>query len=108
MIVAALVVLPFGILEAGSDLLRRDVLPIGLAVAIISGSIPYVLEMAALRHLPTRVFGILMSLEPAFGALFGYLVLGQRLTALQSVAIVAVMAASAGTALSNKAAPVPQ
>lgn len=107
-VVAALAVLPFGIAFAGTDLLRLDVLPLGLAVAIVSGSVPYLLEMVALRRIPTRVFGILMSLEPAFGALFGYLVLGQHLTALQSLAITAIMAASAGVTLTQKPLSVPQ
>ena len=106
--VAAAVVLPVGIAHAGTDLLRWDVLPVGLAVAIVSGSLPYVLEMAALERLPTRVFGILMSLEPAFGVLFGYLLLGQHLTGWQGAAIAAIMAASAGTAITHKPLPVPQ
>lgn len=108
LVVAALAVLPFGIAFAGTDLLRLDILPLGLAVAIVSGSLPYVLEMAALRRMSTRVFGILMSLEPAFGALFGYVVLGQHLTALQSLAITAIIAASAGVTLTREPLPVPQ
>lgn len=107
-VVAALAVLPFGVAFAGTDLLRTDILPLGLAVAIVAGSVPYVLEMAALRRMPTRVFGVLMSLEPAFGALFGYIVLGQRLTALQGVAVTAIIAASAGVTLTEKPLPVPQ
>lgn len=98
--VAAVAVLPLGIAHAGRDLLRADVLPLGIAVAGISGCLPYGLEMVALKRLPTRVFGILMSLEPAAGALFGYLLLGQHLTGLQGAAIAAVMAASVGSSLS--------
>ncbi|MDX7954018.1 EamA family transporter [Lichenihabitans sp. Uapishka_5] len=104
--VAAVAVLPLGIAHAGRDLLRPDVLGLGLLVALVSGCLPYGLEMVALKRLPTRVFGILMSLEPAAGALFGYLLLGQRLTGLQGVAIAAVMAASAGSSLSAREAPV--
>jgi inner membrane transporter RhtA len=103
-----LAVLPLGIAHAGWDLLRMDVLPTALAIAVVSGSLPYVLEMIALKRLPTRVFGILMSLEPAFGALIGYLVLDQHLTILQGIAIIAIMAASAGTTVTNKPMPIPQ
>ena len=106
--VAAMVVLPLGIAHAGTDLLRGHVLVLGALIAVVSGCLPYILDLAAMRQLPTRVFGILMSLEPAVGALFGFLFLGQRLTTLQGVAVLAVMAASAGVALTHKtpAAPV--
>lgn len=98
--VAALTVLPLGIAHAGGALLRPDVLGLGLVVALVSGCLPYGLEMVAMKRLPTRVFGILMSLEPAAGALFGALLLGQHLSGLQMAAIAAVMAASVGTTLS--------
>jgi inner membrane transporter RhtA len=97
--VAAIVVLPFGIAHAGRDLLRADVLPLACVVALVSGCLPYGLEMVALQRLPTRVFGILMSLEPAAGALFGTLILGQHLTTVQDAAIAAVVTASAGSSL---------
>jgi inner membrane transporter RhtA len=103
--VAAVVVLPVGIAHAGADLLRWDVLPLGLAVAIVSGSLPYLFEMAAMRRVPTRVYGVLTSLEPAFGALFGYLLLAQDLTMTQSLAIAAVMAASLGSTLTHSPPP---
>ncbi|MCW6508468.1 EamA family transporter [Lichenifustis flavocetrariae] len=106
--VAALVVLPFGLAHAGRDMLRGDVLPLALAVALVSGCVPYGLEMVALNRLPTRVFGILMSLEPAAGALFGFLMLGQHLTAPQLSAIAAVMAASAGSSLTSGSGAVAQ
>lgn len=105
--VAALVVLPFGISRAGADLLRGEVLPLGLVIAIVSGVLPYILDLAAMRQLPTRVFGILMSLEPAVGVLFGYLFLGQRLNAVQGLAILAIMAASGGVALTQSAPTAP-
>ena len=105
--VAAAAVLPLGLAHAGRDLLRPDVLPLGIAVAAISACLPYGLEMVALSRLPTRVFGILMSLEPAAGALFGYLLLGQQLTGLQGLAIAAVMAASAGSSLSAASTDAP-
>ena len=106
--VAALAVLPFGIRHAGFDLLRADVLPLAAVIALVSGCLPYALEMAAMKRMPTRVFGILMSLEPAFGALFGYLILDQHLTAAQGFAIAAIMTASAGTSLTSEPMPLPQ
>jgi len=94
--VAALVPLVPGVLEAGADLLSPGVLALGAIVAVLSSVIPYSLETEALRRIPARVFGVLMSLEPAVAALAGFLVLGQRLGARELVAIALVIAASIG------------
>jgi inner membrane transporter RhtA len=59
--------------------------------------------MVALRTLSTRTFGTLMSLEPALAATTGLLVLHERLTSIQWLAIAAVIVASVGT-LGNESA----
>ena len=104
MAVAALIVLPFGIATTGARLLDPSLLPLALAVAVLSSALPYSLEMFALTRLPRATFGTLMSLEPAIGALSGFLLLGQQLSLRQGAAIAAVILASAGTALSLIAA----
>jgi inner membrane transporter RhtA len=96
MVPAALVPLGPGIAEAGADLLKPEFLAIGLGVALMSSAIPYTLEVEALRRIPTNVFGVLMSLEPAVAATAGFIVLGQGLDAPELVAIGLVVAASAG------------
>lgn len=100
MLAAALVVAPIGVFHAGSALFDPQWLMAGLAVALLSSAIPYALEMFALNHLPKNTFSILLSLEPAVGALAGWLVLSERLTPFQGLAIAMVMAASMGTAWS--------
>lgn len=100
MLAATLVVAPVGIFHAGAALLDTRWLLAGLAVALLSSAIPYALEMFALNHLPKNTFSILLSLEPAVGALAGWLVLAEHLTVLQGLAIAMVMAASMGTAWS--------
>ena len=96
MLFGALLVAPFGIAQAGTALLDPVVLVVGLAVALMSSVVPYSLELEALRTIPPRVFGILMSLEPAVGALAGLVVLGEQLKPAQWVAVCCVVIASVG------------
>lgn len=100
MAVGALVVLPFGALPAWPALSSLHWLGIALAVAVLSSVLPYTLEMQALTRLPARVFGVSMSLEPAIAALTGWLALGEQLALPQCLAILAIMVASGGAALS--------
>lgn len=98
-VVAMLVAAPWGIAHAGSALLSPALLPAALGLGVLSMALPYALEMAALARIPTRTFGLLMSLEPAMAALCGLLFLHERLGVLQWLAIAAIMAASAGATL---------
>jgi inner membrane transporter RhtA len=107
MTVGAVAMVPPGIVDAGSALLDPKLWAIGAGVAILSSVLPYSLELEALRVMPARVFGVLMSLEPGVGALAGFLVLGQTLTGLEGLAIALVVLASAGVALTARAAPLP-
>ncbi|SUA79067.1 Inner membrane transporter rhtA [Nocardia otitidiscaviarum] len=91
-----IVMAPVGILDAGAALLQPAVLAAGFAVAMLSSVVPYSVELEALRKIPARVFGVLMSLEPAVAALAGLLVLGQVLNFGQWAGVVCVVAASAG------------
>lgn len=96
MTVGAMVAVPFGIAAAGPAMVRPEVLGLGLAVALLSSTIPYALELIALRRLPASAFAILLSLSPAVAALVGLLVLGQGITALEAVGIALVVVASIG------------
>ena len=104
MTAGALLALPFGILSAGSALLRPDLLALGAAVAVLSSTIPYALELIALRRLPAAVFAILMSLSPATAALAGWLLLGQQLAWLELIGIALVITASIGAVRSSNRA----
>ncbi|MBS7660745.1 threonine/homoserine exporter RhtA [Pseudomonas lalucatii] len=97
-LVAALLVMPIGLWQAGASLFALDLLPVALAVAVLSSALPYSLEMVALTRLPTRTFSVLMSMEPAIAALSGLLLLGERLDWSQWLAIGAIVLASAGAA----------
>jgi inner membrane transporter RhtA len=95
--ISASFVVPLGFATRGPVLLSREVLVPGLLVAVLSTALPYTLEMIALTRLSARAFGILMSLEPAVGAIMGYGYLGERLTATQWGAIALIIVASIGS-----------
>jgi inner membrane transporter RhtA len=103
--VGALLAIPFGAAHAGSALLSPALLPYALGVAVLSSALPYSLEMVALTRLPARTFSTLLSLEPAIAAVAGAALLDQRLSALQWLAIVAIIVAATGTALSVRQPP---
>ncbi|EPH43324.1 putative Inner membrane transporter RhtA [Streptomyces aurantiacus JA 4570] len=96
MAVAAILVLPLGIVESGSKLTVPSTLGLAAAVAVMSSVLPYTLELLALRRLPASTFAVMMSLEPAIAAIAGFLILGQSLTLMESLAITLVIAASMG------------
>jgi len=102
--IASLFTVPYAIATVGPVIFSPAVLPMGLVVALLSGAVPFTLEMLALKRLPARTFGILMSLEPAMGAVIGLIFLREHLSGLQWAAIGLIVAASAGSALSARKA----
>jgi inner membrane transporter RhtA len=104
MAIGGVLVAPFGIASAGTDLLNPVALAAGFGVALLSSVVPYSVELEALRRIPPRIFGVLMSLEPAVGALCGLVVLGQSLHPLQWIAICLVVVASVGASRASATA----
>ena len=98
MAVGMLIVLPAGLLQAGSALAHPGLLGAAFLVALASSVLPYSFELVALRRLPEAVFGVLMSLDPAVAAVAGFAVLGQDLGPRDLVGIAMVVVASAGSA----------
>jgi inner membrane transporter RhtA len=103
--VAMVLVLPVGIVTAGAAMLDPALLLLALLVALVSVAIPFSLELFALPRLPARTFAVLTSTEPAFGALFGFLVLHERLAPAQLAGVASVMIAAAGAAWSSAREP---
>ncbi len=103
-LIAALIIVPLGVAHAGRALLAPSMLYLGCLLALISSAVPYSLEMYALTRLPARTFGVLMSGDPAIGALIGLVWLGEALTVVQWSAIACIMVASAGSAATDRAA----
>lgn len=100
--VAALVVIPVGVAHAGGALLSPAVWAVGLGVAALSSAVPITLEMVALKRLPPRAFGIMISMEPAVAAVLALGLLDERLGAAQWLAIGLIVAASVGSALTAR------
>ncbi|MGP3591117.1 threonine/homoserine exporter RhtA [Vagococcus sp. WN89Y] len=98
-LIAAVIFVPIGALQAGELLWHWSILPLGVAIAILSTALPYSLEMVALTRLPTRTFGTLMSMEPAMAALSGMIFLGETLSLQQVLALMAIIIASMGSTL---------
>jgi inner membrane transporter RhtA len=103
MVAAALIVVPIGVASAGTALFQPKLIALGLVAAVMSSAIPYSLEMIALRAIPKRSFGVMLSLEPAAGALAGLMILHEHLAVTQWMAIAAIVSASAGVILTTPA-----
>ena len=95
LLVAAIVATPLGFATAVPHLDWHGLLEMA-GLALLVPLLPYALEMTALRRMPTASFGILMSLEPAIGALAGFVILAQPMTILQMMGTALVVTASAG------------
>jgi inner membrane transporter RhtA len=101
-IVGAIVIVPIGFAQHGMSILTPAILPIAIAVAVLSSALPYSLEMFALPRIPTKTFGVLMSLDPVLAALSGMLFLGEHLSLIQWSAVICIMVASGGSAATSR------
>ena len=104
MIGMAIVFIP-GVISGGSTLVTPHILLIGAVIGLLSSLIPYSFELEALRRMPARVFGTLMSMEPAVAVFTGFIVLNQKPTLLELFAIALVVIASIG--VTRTAPPLP-
>ncbi|MBQ3351679.1 MAG: EamA family transporter [Thermoguttaceae bacterium] len=97
MIIAAVLVAPFGVGEGNLTALSANAFWMGLGVAVFSSALPFTLDMIALKKLPAKTYSILESLSPAFAALSGLVFLGEALSAIQWLAIAFIIVASVGS-----------
>jgi inner membrane transporter RhtA len=102
--IGAVMIVPLGAAQSGAALLAPAILPLALGVAVLSSALPYSLEMYAMPRIATRTFGVLMSLNPALGAVAGLIFLDETLTLVQWAAIASIVAASAGSAATRELA----
>jgi inner membrane transporter RhtA len=99
MALGAVLIAPWGIVSAGSHLRDPQLVGAAVGVGLLSSALPWSLELEALRRLPTRVFGVVLALEPAVAAVAGLVFLHEHLHLRAWIAIGLVVVASAGAAL---------
>ncbi|XBS71394.1 DMT family transporter [Acerihabitans sp. KWT182] len=102
LVFASIVTFPMGMRDAGAIIAHPYLLPVGLLVALISSSLPMTLEMAAMKRLPHKAFGILVSMEPAVAAIVAFLLLGESLTLIQMLAVALSVTAGIGSAMTAR------
>jgi inner membrane transporter RhtA len=100
MTAGALVLLPLGTIGAWHVVGRPGPALLAFGVAMLASVVPYTLEFAAMRRAPRRVFGILLSLDPALATLAGWLLLRQHSSPVAIAAVAVVITASVGSTLS--------
>lgn len=98
-LIGSLFFAPVAIITTDNALWQWSILPLALLIALLAGALPFSLEMVALTRLPARVFSTMMSLEPAVATVSGLVFLNERLTSTQYIGLMAVIIASAGTAM---------
>lgn len=101
LLAACCVTVPFALVSMPAHPPLRA-LGLGAIVAVLSSALPYVLEMRAMHRLPSRIVGLLSSSAPALGAIIGFVLLGERLTGLQWLAVAMMIGASAGCSLASR------
>lgn len=92
--IAALLSLPVGIGAAWQALTDPVLLAAAAAVAICSSVIPYVCDQLAMARLTRGTFALLLSLLPATACVIGAIVLDQRPTAAEVLAVSLVVVAT--------------
>jgi inner membrane transporter RhtA len=98
MALGAVLAAPWGIVSAGHHLRDAQLVGAAVGVGLLSSALPWSLELEALRRLPSHVFSVVLSLEPAVAALAGFVFLHEHLHVRAWLAIALVVAASAGAA----------
>jgi inner membrane transporter RhtA len=106
MVLGGLLALPWGLISAHRHLNDPQLMGAAVGVGLLSSALPWSMELEALRRLPSHVFSVVLSLEPAVAALVGFVFLHEHLHELAWFAIGLVVLASAG-AVRRRGSPVP-
>lgn len=100
-LVSLALLVPFAVATLDVGALDWRVIGLLLGVGVLSSALPYSLDTYILRRITPRLYAIITSFGPVIAAIFGALVLGERFTVVEAVAIVVVCGA-AGLALATQ------
>jgi inner membrane transporter RhtA len=100
--IGSVMLLPLAFIDGGLFGADLPDLAGALAVSLLGVVLPMILEFQALQNMSARTYGILLTLEPAAGALVGVLCLGQPAGPRMLVAVACVMLAAIGVTLSDR------
>ncbi len=100
-VLATLLLTPLALGRHAGEVADARIVLIAAFVGLLSSVVPYTFELHALRTMRPAVFSIMMSLEPAAGALAGFVVVHELLGPVQLAAIACVVAASVGATRSG-------
>ncbi len=100
---SALLFLPVGVVLVVRQPPTLAAVGCAVAAGVLSSAVPYLADLFTLRHVPARVFGLFMSVNPVLAALVGLVVLGQGLGGAEWAAIGAVVAANALSIATSRA-----
>ena len=93
-VLSALALLPMSAVHNPSALIQFEYWPQALMIALLATAIPYALDLKALQTLTKLSYGTLSSLSPALAAIAGWLLLNERISLLQTLALLCIMSAS--------------
>jgi inner membrane transporter RhtA len=96
---SAVLYLPVGAWVLATHPLTSAALGHAAAAGLLSSAVPMVGDVLALRRVPTRFFGVFMSVNPVFAALTGLVILGQSLGLADWLAITVIVGVNAVTAV---------
>ena len=104
-IVSTLLVLPFPFFITGNHLEKAitdpALLGLGFVMGLLASALPALGEVSALRMLPSNVYSVVLSLEPAFAAIVGIFMLAENTGLIRWAAIALLISASIGITLSH-------
>lgn len=104
--VSALVYVPLGVVAIVHGTPTWGAVGAAAAAGVLCSAVPFLADLAALRRVPARYFGVFMSVNPVFAAAAGWVVLGQGLAWSSWLAIALIVAANVvnavGTARLNR------
>lgn len=101
MTVAAFIMVPLAVPISGALFADPLIVLACIGIALVSTTLPFTFEFAALKRMPARNYGVLVSVEPAVAAVVGMLILGERIGVQAMIAVSCVVAAAIGISVSG-------